>query len=401
MTKKAIIACCGLLLAATAWPDSRSLLREGGSFAALDFTGDGSDPAAQKVYIVQLRAPSAVEYVATQAPGTSGKPAARRPFDKNSTVVQSYAQKLADEQRRVLARAGPGVRQIYSYRYTLNGFAARMTAAQATRLGHLPEVAHVWEDEIRPLTTNYSAGFLELFEERVGLRASGLDGDGVVIGVIDSGIVPEHPALSDTRDAPMPRLCESSWAENSLLGKWLCRPYRRLPDIQVFGPPEGWNGTCQAGPQFAEDACNNKLIGARYFFEGAVDAGPIDGGEIFSARDVDGHGTHTATTAAGNRVDAQIFGTVLGRVEGMAPKARIATYKACWLRPDDTRSSCNTSDLAVAIDTAVADGVDIINYSVGNSMREVTAPDDVALMNAAKAGVLTVVAAGKDRKSVV
>ena len=119
---------------------------------------------------------------------------------------------------------------------------------------------------------------------------------------------------------------------------------------------------------FTEENCNNKVIGARYFIDGALATGSIDSGEIQSPRDVDGHGTHTATTAAGNRVDASIFGTTLGRVEGMAPKARIAVYKACWLRPGATRASCNTSDLANAVDMAVADGVDIINYSVGSTL---------------------------------
>jgi len=394
--RKAFFLACGLLLAVSARPDSESLLREGGSLAALNFTGDGSDPATRKVFIVQLKSPAAAEYVARQAAGTSAKVAVARAFDKNSAVAQSYVQELADEQQRVLARAGPGVEPVYSYRYSLNGFAARMTAAEATRIEHLPEVAAVWEDEIRPLTTNYSAEFLHLFDREDGLRALGFDGEGIVIGVIDSGIAPEHPALADTRAAPMPHLCETNWGENSLLGKWLCRRFRRLPDIQVFAAPENWNGSCQAGPQFAAELCNNKLIGARYFFAGAKDSGPIDEDEIFSARDVDGHGTHTATTAAGNKVQASIFGTFLGRVEGMAPHARIASYKACWLRPGATRSSCNTSDLAQAIDTAVADGVNVINYSVGNSMREVTAPDDIALMAAAKAGVLTVVAAGND-----
>ena len=87
---------------------------------------------------------------------------------------------------------------------------------------------------------------------------------------------------------------------------------------------------------------------------------------------------------------------MLGRVEGIAPRARVAVYKACWLRPGTTRATCNTSDLALAIDTAVADGVDIINYSVGNTRRDVTAPDDLALMAAAKAGVFPVVAAGNE-----
>jgi subtilisin family serine protease len=169
-----------------------------------------------------------------------------------------------------------------------------------------------------------------------------------------------------------------------------------MEDVQIFDPPENWNGECETGPQFAVSDCNNKLIGARFFLDGAQATGPIDSGEIFSPRDVDGHGTHTATIAAGNRVTASIFGTSFGRVEGMAPNARVAVYKACWLRPGATRASCNSSDLANAIDMAVADGVDIINYSVGSSLFTVTAPDDIALLAAAKAGILSVVAAGNE-----
>ena len=264
-------------------------------------------------------------------------------------------------------------------------------------LAEQPEVLHVWEDEVRPLATHYSAGFLGLFDAEDGLRGpEGLDGEGIVVGVIDSGITPGHPALSDTRAADRPRLCRSSWAESSLLGRWLCRRFDLEEGTLVFEPPEDWNGICQEGPEFAADSCNNKLIGARYFFDGAETTGLFDDGEIFSARDVDGHGTHTATTAAGNRVQASIFGTFLGNVEGIAPRARIAAYKACWLRPGDMRASCNTSDLANAIDAAVADGVHVINYSVGSSILTTTAPDDIALMAAAKAGILTVVAGGNE-----
>jgi subtilisin family serine protease len=357
------------------------------------------DPAISKVYIVQLRTPAAAESqaaAAKRALGTAlGAPRVR--FDRKNPAVEAYVSRLENEQARVIARAGTGIRTIYSYRYGLNGFAARMTPAQAARLEHLPEVLNVWEDEVRPLATRYSPTFLGLFDGTAGLRSvEGLDGDGVVIGVIDSGITPGHPALSDVRDADRPRACRSSWGETTLLGRWLCRRYRRLPDVQVFEEPEDWNGACETGDRFTIDDCNNKLIGARWFIAGALETGPIDEDEIRSPRDADGHGTHTATTAAGNRTSASIFGTLIGDIEGIAPKARVAAYKACWLRPGDTRASCNTSDLANAIDAAVADGVDVISYSVGSSLLRTTAPDDLALLAAAKAGVVAVVAAGNE-----
>ncbi len=395
-TLRALILFGCLLVTASAFAQADSVLRDAGPIP-VQLAG-GTDPDESRVYIVQLRAPSAAEEharIARAAPTSAGKPRTR--IDSNSAAIKQYASSLVDAQQRVLARVGPDTRPIYSYTYGLNGFAARMTAAQAQKLEHLPEVLNVWEDEVRPLATRYSPTFLKLFDAEEGLRSvEGLDGEGIIIGFIDSGVAPEHPALSDKREADRPSLCRSTWAETTLLGRWLCRSYRKLPDTLVFEAPEDWNGSCQIGEAFVEADCNNKLIGARWFIDGALETGPIDENEIRSARDADGHGTHTITTAVGNRTSASIFGTLIGDVEGIAPKARASVYKACWLRPGDTRASCNTSDLANAIDAAVADGVDIINYSVGSSLSKITAPDDVALMAATKAGVLAVVAAGNE-----
>jgi subtilisin family serine protease len=377
-----------------------SNLAEGGNRDVIRLAGT-ADADASKVYIVQLRTPSAAEYHAslTSVVARSGSEKRTR-FDKTNVAIQNYSQKLAEEQHTILNSAGPDSDLIYSYRYGLNGFAARMRPSDAHKLANMPEVLQVWEDEIRPMATNYSLDFLDLFDSGVGLRgASGLDGEDIIIGVIDSGIYPEHPSLSDTKIADRPRACLGSWAENSLLGLWLCARFNRLDDTLTFEPPSDWTGICEAGEEFEETSCNNKLIGARFFVDGADATGSIDAGELRSPRDVDGHGTHTATTAAGNRVKASIFGTFIGRVEGMAPRARVAVYKACWLRPGDQRASCNTSDLANAIDAAVADGVDIINYSVGSTQTRITAPDDLALMAATKAGVFTVVSAGNEGPS--
>jgi subtilisin family serine protease len=379
--------------------ENESVLRDGGTAVNIRLAGS-DNPAASKVYIVQLREPAAAAAFATAGPATlsSKSSQARRRFDKGHSAVRDYTSKLEAEQDALLARAGDGSRKIYSYLYSMNGFAARMSPATAHKLENLPEVLHVWEDEVRPLATNYSPEYLDLFDEDNGLRgAEGLTGEDIIIGFIDSGIYPEHPALKDTREADRPRACRGTWAEVTLLGRWLCGRYRRAEDIVDFEAPVDWNGSCEVVDESEETACNNKLIGARWFADGAMASGPIDENEIFSPRDVDGHGTHTATTAAGNRQTASIYGTqVDGKVQGIAPRARVAVYKACWLRPGDQRASCNTSDLARAVDAAVADGVDIINYSVGSSMLDISAPDDIALLAAAKAGVVSVVAAGNE-----
>ncbi|MDH5582864.1 MAG: S8 family serine peptidase [Gammaproteobacteria bacterium] len=388
-----LFLCCLLLSSLDVGAQQESAIKSGGNMRL----SGAEDLASTSVFIVQLRSPSAAERHASLTKSYTSGISVQPRFEKNNAGTEAYAAQLESEHERVLAKAGPDVEKIYSYKYGLNGFAARMTLAQAQKLKGLEEVLNVWEDEVRPLATRYSASFLGLFDSADGLRsAQALDGDGIVIGIIDSGIAPEHPSLQETREADRPRVCRSSWAETSLLGKWLCARFGRMPDVLAFEEPENWNGECEAGERFAETDCNNKLIGARWFIDGAENTGPIDENEFRSPRDADGHGTHTATTAAGNRSRASIFGTLIGDVEGMAPRARIAVYKACWLRPSDSRASCNTSDLANAIDAAVADGVDVISYSVGSSMREITAPDDVALMAATKAGILAVVAAGNE-----
>jgi len=96
--------------------------------------------------------------------------------------------------------------------------------------------------------------------------------------------------------------------------------------------------------------------------------------EFNSPRDYNGHGTHTSSTAGGNN-NVAVTGPaeVFGSVSGMAPRARIATYKALWSTEDGSTASGYTSDLVAAIDQAVADGVDVINFSIsGTSINFLT-----------------------------
>ena len=105
--------------------------------------------------------------------------------------------------------------------------------------------------------------------------------------------------------------------------------------------------------------------------------------------------------AAGNAVEARIYDKSLGRISGIAPRARVAAYKACWLQPGAARASCSVADLAKAIEDAVADGVDIINYSIGDRNDSLDDPDDLALLAATEAGVLSVAATGNDGPSLL
>ncbi len=362
--------------------------------------------SAARVYIVELAAPPAVAEpslrpdVTPRTPISTRRQTARtratRRFDPASPAVRRYAKQLTAEHDRVLDSVNGRPEKIYSYRYALNGFAARLTPAQARKLRNRKDVRNVWEDRRKSVATNASSSFLGLTAPDDGLRrALGLQGEGVVIGVIDSGIAPGHPSFSDRRPVRRPRVCRTDWAKTSLLGLWLCQRFKNREDEIVYTRPPDWQGQCEAGENFLATACNNKLIGARYYIDGFLEQYDLDPGEFLSPRDADGHGTHIASTAAGNAVDATLGGTRVARIVGIAPRAHVAVYKACWLEPGQVRGTCSTADLTRAIEDAVADGVDIINYSLG-SHDDINDADDVALLAAANAGVLAVAAAGNE-----
>jgi len=115
--------------------------------------------------------------------------------------------------------------------------------------------------------------------------------------------------------------------------------------------------------------------------------------EFLSPRDFDGHGTHTATTAGGNAgVPATGPAAVIGAISGMAPRARVAAYKVCW--GNGVEGGCFNSDSVAAIDQAVADGVDVINFSISGTSTNFLDPVEVAFLFAADAGVFVATSAG-------
>ncbi len=323
---------------------------------------------AAKTYIVQLKEPP----VATYNGGISGhaatRPARGNKIDTDSAAVANYRGHLRERQDAALKNAG-GAKLLRNYSYVFNGFAAQMTEAQAQKLAATPGVLSVSEDVKRTADTSSTPTFLGLTGRDGFWRENEAKGENVIIGVIDSGIWPEHPSFAD--------------------GK------RGEPD---YDRVRGWKGTCISGDQFTANNCNRKLIGARYYNEGF---GGDDGiralfpYEFVSPRDFDGHGTHTSSTAGGNEgVPATGPAAVFGKINGIAPRARIAMYKALWHDNDTATSSGYTSDLVAAIDDAVADGVDVINYSISGTSTNFLDPVELAFLSAADAGVFVAASAG-------
>nr|XP_043609719.1 subtilisin-like protease SBT1.2 [Erigeron canadensis] len=226
----------------------------------------------------------------------------------------------------------PSSRLLYSYDSSMEGFAAQLSEHELEVIRKMQHVVAIRPDRVHNVQTTYSYKFLGLSptNEDGAWVKSGF-GRGSIIGVLDTGVWPESPSFND----------------------------RDMPPV-----PSKWRGICQQGDDFNSSNCNKKLIGARYFSKGHRVASlfPTENevSEYVSPRDSHGHGTHTASTAAGSTVPmASVLGNADGEARGMAPGAHIAIYKVCWF------SGCYSSDILAGMDMAIRDGVDILSLSLG------------------------------------
>ncbi|MDQ3119835.1 MAG: S8 family serine peptidase, partial [Verrucomicrobiota bacterium] len=335
-----------------------------------DFTND--------IYIVQLRGAPAVMYKG-ELPGLSATAVSLgQKMDPETPNVIAYASHLRAQHDTMLSQMGG--EKVYSYTYALNGFAAKMTSEQAAAMRAQDDVISVEKDEASKMDTSTTPRFLGLSapgglwdQLGGGSNQSNGPGENMVVGIVDTGVWPEHPSFSGSDEQ----------------------------GNAVYAPLVGFTGTCDTtSPDNSWNAtyCNNKIVAARKYNAGhGGDAGITAKypWEFLSPRDYSGHGSHTASTAGGNNgVLPDNHLAFLGRVSGMAPRARIAVYKVCWETRDPLVGGCFTSDSVAAIDQATADGVDGINFSISGTTTNFNAPVEVAFRNAAQAGVFVSTSAG-------
>ena len=353
------------------------------------FSSAGPAPAAAQshnLYIVQMRGAPAIAKASEIGELVPNNPAAGKfgnQYNPSSPKISAYVQAVKANQQKVASDIG-NINIIHNYSHAYNGFSARLTPSQVKALKNHPDVVAVYQDELHQPETANTPKFLGLTGPN-GQHTLGIKGEDVIVGVLDSGIWPENP----------------SFAEDP-----------QVSELAYGAPPERWQGACNEGSvgEFVNDSgvvvyndatapqdtfeCNNKLIGARYFGETFSSELEIQFplGEFASPRDADGHGSHTSSTAAGNAgVTATLDGVEVGTVSGIAPRARIAMYKVCWnsnyVTPDGVKErGCFFGDSMAAIDQAVVDGVDVLNYSIGNS-NAINSPVYNAALRAADAGV--------------
>ncbi|AZZ48177.1 S8 family peptidase [Rathayibacter rathayi] len=357
-------------------------------------------------YVVTLVEPSAATYQGTDARFARTAPVEGSQLQAASEPVEDYSAHLERRQQDVASAVDAAIG--YHYTVALNGFSASLSGEQAGELANRRDVAQVRKVEnlrldgaarTSPLASaaagipapdtgqQRSTDFLGLEgEDGVWQKLGGVDkaGAGVVVGVIDSGIAPENPSFAGAPLATSPGAAPSTDGTTTSFVK---------SDGGTFV------GSCSPGLPASEQwdghECNQKLISARWFL-GDEKVGSKDNPEYHSPRDAVGHGSHTASTAAGNNgVEASVDGYDYGRISGVAPAAKIAAYKACWNEADNSGTSCSGTGMLAAVDAATKDGVDVINFSIGGGSATTTLSVlDEAFLNAAAAGVFIAVSAG-------
>jgi len=232
--------------------------------------------------------------------------------------------------RSILKSISDSAEMLYTYDTAIHGFSARLSLEEAQLLKSQIGIRKVLPEQIyKPLTTR-TQQFLGLDKITYMFRKSNATSD-IIIGLLDTGVWPESKSFDDVELGPV---------------------------------PASWKGKCESGENFTAANCNKKLIGARFFSKGyEASEGPLNATKSFrSPRDSEGHGTHTASTAAGSAVKgASLFGYASGIARGMAPHARVAIYKVCW------EDNCVASDILAAMDAAISDNVNVISASLGRA----------------------------------
>jgi hypothetical protein len=313
------------------------------------------EPETPGLWLVRLADPPLAAYagdVPDLAP-TSLRVTGARKLDVNAPASVAYRNHLRSQQDRFAALAsqtlGRPIDVRLQYLHALNGMAVRVTPAEAAALASLPGVIAVHPDGASKPGTDVSHELILSHRIWGGATGTGMPtrGEGIVVGVLDTGINPGHPSFAATDGD----------------GFTHTNPYGSGSFV----------GVCDPAHPAHEDICNDKLIGAWNFNEAAP-----------NAQDSDGHGSQVASVIAGNRHEAVITvgGDVYTRtIQGVAPRANVISYLACVAGP------CPHTSILAAVDQAIADGVDVLSYAISGADDPWTGVIQLAFLEAFDAGV--------------
>ncbi|HEY9377262.1 MAG TPA: S8 family serine peptidase, partial [Jiangellaceae bacterium] len=313
---------------------------------------------------------------ASYAGGIAGLPATSpsvtgKPLTGKSSAERSYNAHVTALEQEVVSEiedAVPEAKVDGSLRVVYGGIAAVIPANEVETILEIPGVVAVQQDSLRQLVTDSSPEFIGAPTIYGNLGTTANAGEGIIYGNLDSGVWPEHPSFADLGNLPE-------------------------PPPKADGTPRACNfGDNPLTPAPDPFACNDKLIGGQPFLATYLSNPDRAAAEPYhTARDSNGHGTHTSSTTAGNMLgSAQVLGVDRGAIHGIAPGAHLIEYKVCGIE------GCFSSDSAAAVQQAILDGVDVINFSISGGEDPFNDPVELAFLDAYAAGVFVSASAGND-----
>lgn len=337
----------------------------------------------ERIYIVELSDPPLATYDgrALSSPLEDGRAAltATNPeargearLDPDAAASKAYLEYLDGRHQALLHEASVTLsRQLRAnrhYRYATNGMALHLSPDEAGALRALPMVKSVHADRVHKLHTDAGPGWMGAPFVWNGQTSQGAaQGESIVVGLIDSGINWEHPSFADVGG--------DGYNHNNPFGQQL--------------------GLCSQG----NVECNDKLIGVYDFVEDNPNTNDVVE-ENTDGRDNSGHGSHVAGIAVGNRLQVELNDSETTEISGVAPHANIVSYRVCFVGepPEPDGGGCQGSAILDAIDQAIEDGVDVINYSIGTNAFDpwASGASPMAFLNARAAGIVIATSAGNE-----
>ena len=313
---------------------------------------------------------------------------AKGQLNTNSNASQAYKSYLVKKQSQVVQNLGKKLKRSldvkHSYQILINAVATPLDASEVQLLESDPEVLSIEAVGLHQLHTATGPEFIGAKKVWQGDKANvGTQGEGIIVGIIDTGINAYHPSFSD--------IDSEGYDHTNPLGE------------------DNYLGDCQVTPKF----CNDKLIGIVSYPEitenrpDVIDENYDElSDKLKVGYDFLGHGSHVASTAAGNVVKnvnyylslVDDIGTInsesafsFDAISGVAPHANIVSYQVC----DD--AGCYPELTLLALEHAIENGINVINYSVGGTAASPwSSAEMLAFLNAREAGIHIATSAGNN-----
>ena len=318
--------------------------------------------AQTSIYLITFAEPGLLyntgqnrSFVAT-APSSTGE----RKLNARSSASVAYLSYLKGQQDDYLAqissKIGRFVAPAHRYDITENGMAIALTEVEAALVSKIAGVTRIRADEVFEMNTDAGPAWIGapgIWTGTTTPTASGSRGQGVLVGVMDSGGNSDHPSFANDPS------CGFSAANPKIVATKDCN-----------------TANCATGN--GEDVSIN------------VDANNPGSG---------GHGVHTASTSVGGAIAAgTLVGGVAARfnISGVAPCAKVITYKICGDTLPTGFGSCNGSAIQAGIQTAIVDQVDVVNFSVSGGTNP-WSDNDRGFLDMLNADILVSASAGNTR----